>query len=142
MSEKSEGEYSLTLKINYETKFGESLCVVGSIPELGEWKHFKAHLTWSPGHTWVMKAPLVTNTPIFNYKYLVLKDKKGVSRWEKCTNRVADLKALSKSQKSPHVEIEDKWEIFKLKISILDLMPSQTHSLTVEVEGPGQFNAR
>ena len=32
--------YHLTLRIHYETKFGEYLCVTGDIEELGKWEQY------------------------------------------------------------------------------------------------------
>lgn len=51
---KQPNEYSLTFKIPYKTELGQSLCVVGSIGQLGNWKDFKAHLKWTEGHVWVL----------------------------------------------------------------------------------------
>ena len=53
--------YHLDLRVYYKTTFGESICVVGSIPELGNWKEFKCHMKWTEGHIWVTERPLVTN---------------------------------------------------------------------------------
>jgi len=36
-----QGDYCLTMKVKCEVKFGESLYVVGSIQELGNWKKCK-----------------------------------------------------------------------------------------------------
>jgi hypothetical protein len=48
--------------------------VVGSIPELGNWKDIKCHLTWTSGHIWVLEKPLIVSEPYFVYKY-IMKDK-------------------------------------------------------------------
>ena len=64
--------FSLSFKIFYETIPGESLCVVGSIPELGAWKTYKCHMTWTEGHIWVLEKPIITSEPYFFYKYVLM----------------------------------------------------------------------
>ena len=66
--------YSLMLSIFYETVPGESICVVGSIPELGGWEDLKAHMTWTDGHVWVLNRPVITARPYFSYKYVLVTD--------------------------------------------------------------------
>ena len=39
---------------------GESLCVLGSLPELGVWKEFKHHLKMTGDNVWESVKPLVT----------------------------------------------------------------------------------
>ena len=56
--------YQLTLKIHYETKFGEYLCVTGDIDELGNWENFICKLKWTEGHIWTTEAPIKTNKPV------------------------------------------------------------------------------
>ena len=53
-------QYSLNLSIQYATKLGESICVLGSIDELGNWKDHKCHLKWTEGHIWVTETPILT----------------------------------------------------------------------------------
>ena len=57
---KKDQECQVTFSIFYETKVGESICVLGSIEELGSWKEYKCHLTWTEGHIWVSKDPIIT----------------------------------------------------------------------------------
>ena len=74
-------KYQLTLRIKYQTNLGESLCVVGDIEELGNWKTFNCHMTWTEGHIWVLKDLPITSKPHFNYKYVVLQGGQP-STWE------------------------------------------------------------
>jgi hypothetical protein len=53
--------FHLTLRIHYETKFGEYLCVTGDIDELGNWEQYICKLKWTPGHMWVTETPIKTN---------------------------------------------------------------------------------
>ena len=41
-----DGFYALHFSLKYETRVGETLAVVGSLKELGEWKNYNCHLTW------------------------------------------------------------------------------------------------
>ncbi len=61
----SKSYYSLTLKIHFETKFGEYLAVTGNIKELGSWKEFTCKLIWSEGHVWKTPVPITTELPFF-----------------------------------------------------------------------------
>jgi hypothetical protein len=36
--------YLVNFTIPFETKFGQSVGIVGSVPELGEWREYKCHL--------------------------------------------------------------------------------------------------
>jgi len=69
--------YSFTLRVKYETIPGENVCVLGGIPELGNWKEFKAHMVWTPGHIWETVTPIITSTPMFKYKYALLDGENG-----------------------------------------------------------------
>lgn len=86
--------YNLTLKIKMETKFGESMSIVGSLPELGKWRDFKvAKMKWTEGHIWVMNIVLPAKSSIFMYKYVkVVNGNAGT--WEQGYNRIADLLSL------------------------------------------------
>lgn len=54
--------FKVTFQIKYQTVPGESLAVLGSIPELGNWekKSILHHLKWTDGHVWVSEKPLIT----------------------------------------------------------------------------------
>ena len=58
------------MSVKCETKFGQNLCVVGSIPELGSWKIFN-EMKWSEGHIWVLDKPIVTKALFLTYKYVL-----------------------------------------------------------------------
>lgn len=71
---------------------GQSLYVMGSIKELGEWKEFVCPLSWTEGHVWVTEE-MVLDQAIFKYKY-VLKEDNGATIWERGYDRIADLTLL------------------------------------------------
>mmetsp|Transcript_39384 Transcript_39384/g.60205 ORF Transcript_39384/g.60205 Transcript_39384/m.60205 type:complete len:122 (+) Transcript_39384:483-848(+) len=94
VSEATSTEYRLTLRIKYETKFGEQIAVVGNLPQLGNWNVKKALiLKWTPGHVWEVKDLRVTEKPYFMYKYIVLWHGRHRS-WEQGLDRIADLALL------------------------------------------------
>jgi hypothetical protein len=115
----SANEYMLTLKVRYETLLGQSLFVMGSIPELGNWKKYQCAMTWTEDHVWVTND-LVVKHPHFMYKYvLIMNDKETV--WEKGFNRIADLKILPQlamKNGAKTVEIYDQWESFTANFMI------------------------
>jgi len=134
--------YHVDLKVHYKTKFGESICILGSIPELGMWKDFKCHMRWTDGHIWVTEKPLVTNRYFFQYKYVLLdKERSNLIAWERGVDRIADLEILPKVLHSnthkfydfssglnlqseraydtiKKVELNDEWEAFNVCFSV------------------------
>jgi len=87
--------YNVNFKVFYQTIPGESICVLGSIPELGSWKTLKCHMTWTEGHVWQMCEPVVTHHSFFTYKYVLMdKNKTEMVRWESGVDRIADLRVL------------------------------------------------
>ena len=85
------------LSVHYQTNPGEDIYIVGSIPELGEWKERKCKMTWTDGHTWILDEPIITTAPFFRYKYVCArKDNKNEFRWETGVDRIADLRLLEK----------------------------------------------
>ena len=76
--------------------FGQTIIVLGSIPELDKWKKkgpFRHPLRWTEGDIWVSKEPLVTSNYFFHYKYAIVEDN-GVIGWERGVDRVADLEIM------------------------------------------------
>jgi len=78
----------------------------------------KHPLYWTPGHIWVSKKPLVTSTPIFQYRYTMDdEEKRHDAVTEEGLLRIADLPALPTSKedkvdkfsKTRAVMIEDQW---------------------------------
>lgn len=78
--------------MGYKTELGQSVCVVGGLDELGQWKQFKANMRWTEGHVWVLENVQISK-PYFQYKYVVMKDGRP-DRWEQGINRIADLALL------------------------------------------------
>jgi hypothetical protein len=129
--------YNVTMRIRYETALGESLCVIGDLEELGQWKTFKCMMRWTEGHVWVLDG-LSVKKPQVLYKYVLMKDEQP-TQWERGENRIADLRLLPESnpdgdilnevlmmgdsahKKEPgakNVELIDDWESFLIKMQV------------------------
>ena len=118
--------YKVELSVRYETKLGQELFVVGSIPELGNWEEFTCKMTWTEGHVWVSQDLFVQNTSTFQYKFVVNNPQDTeVSKnqiWESGFDRIANLTILD--DKSPKlasvktVEIFDEWETFYIEFVV------------------------
>ena len=86
--------------MRFQTKVGQDLCVLGSIPELNKWstgklEELKPNMVWTEGHIWQMVAPLKVSVPFFKYKYYLI-DKTGADNgcngWERGIDRIVDFK--------------------------------------------------
>jgi hypothetical protein len=92
-------EYSLTLKVNYETQWGQEIAILGNIPQFGNWDINKAYkMKWTPGHVWVAENIKIDETrgdkTYFMYKYVVLFNGHFQS-YERGLDRIADIKLLN-----------------------------------------------
>lgn len=56
-------------------------------------------MKWTTDHVWVLEK-LISSRSYFLYKYVVIRDGK-IKRWEKGTNRIADLSIL------PNLSLDD-----------------------------------
>jgi hypothetical protein len=160
------------LKIYFKTVPGESICVLGSIQELGAWKEIVCHLKWTEGHIWVTEKPIITSQPYFTYKYMQLDDdKKTMVKWEAGIDRIVDLRLLPEIKREEtkeftrivemapadidssdpfpidstnikHVELEDEWEMFKLRFSVFYPAESLDEELNLEVDKLGAETLR
>lgn len=98
--------------------------MVGSIPELGNWKEYKHKLLWGNGHVHLSTTPLITSESCFKYKYVILENGKMKS-WENGIDRIAELDFLPQRQ-SPetknlrHVQTDDIWEKYKIRFTVFD----------------------
>jgi len=66
-------------------------------------------MKWSEGHVWKLTIQVPSNTPVFQYKYVVLQEGNS-SIWEKGYNRIADLRLLRiQNSDSYDVSLFDRW---------------------------------
>ena len=81
-----------------ETRPGQSMCIVGSIPQLGKWKDYRVgQMKWSEGHIWQLNLNLTSKDTVFFYKYVKVNNG-NVEEWEQGYNRIADLLSLHQVQ--------------------------------------------
>ena len=52
--------YSVTFRVAKQVNPGETLCVMGSLPELGSWKEYKHKMKKVDGVFWESVTPLST----------------------------------------------------------------------------------
>lgn len=84
--------YKIKFSIHYETAFGQYLCIMGSLPQFGEWVEQTCKLEWSEGHIWTTQVEVNSLEP-FEYKYVIMQ--KGMEPiWECDPNRIADLRLV------------------------------------------------
>eukprot|EP00435_Cladocopium_sp_Y103_P060057 s1010_g21.t2 len=73
------------LVVQYSTKFGEELYVIGSCPELGEWDlGKKVHMGWFEGNFWKVKVAIPKERKAVEYKFII--GHNGNTRWEGGSN--------------------------------------------------------
>ena len=70
--------------------FGQQLCVIGSLHQLGDWTEFLGKMHWTNSHVWKFKMVCQMNQS-FEYKYIILNQDKVTQKWESGENRVMDL---------------------------------------------------
>ena len=76
----------IVFSINYNTIYGEEMGVIGSIPQLGNWSEYKLlKLKWSSGNTWSGTILFEPNIVDFEFKFVVMENKKVV-KWEEGEN--------------------------------------------------------
>jgi hypothetical protein len=91
--------YEVNFRIKYTSELGEDVFVIGDSPQLGSKSDLKKHpLVWTDGHIWVSKTPLVTSTPLFRYRYVMIDSRSG-KQVDKVggIKRIADLRSITSS---------------------------------------------
>ena len=75
----------VTFNINFHTVWGQKLCVVGSIPELGAWEPALAkEMSYKGEGNWQLELEVTTPVKDIEYRYfLSLSDKQIFEEWEK-----------------------------------------------------------
>ncbi len=96
---------NIKFNIDYRTRWGETLYISGSIPQLGGGNPARAIKMEIEGeYTWTMNIQIPDNIDTFEYKYIVRRDN-GTERieWGKCPHTFASGKQVHE------YEIHDKW---------------------------------
>lgn len=75
----------VTFNINFHTVWGQKLCIVGSIPELGAWKPALAkEMIYKGEGNWQLSLELSSDIQTIEYRYfLSVNDKQVFEEWEK-----------------------------------------------------------
>ena len=141
-------EYRVRFKINKAVNYGETVIVIGSIPELDRWTKQGPHhhiMRHTGNNNWESIEPLVTRSSFFHYKYACIKDN-YVQYWERGIDRCADLEIAPDANKSAdhmysaadrllandthiasvsdytgsikHIVMEEKWERFLISFMV------------------------
>ena len=77
----------VTFNINFHTVWGQKLCIVGSLPELGSWEPALAkEMNYKGDGNWQLELELELTSPqqTIEYRYfLSINDKQIFEEWEK-----------------------------------------------------------
>ena len=96
----------ITLRIQYNTSFGQTLYVCGSPLALGGWDSSRAYeMVFTPGSVWQTSFVIPTDRPgTFEYKYIV-KSSDGSCNWESGANHTLSYNPRRYSV----ITVSDNW---------------------------------
>lgn len=141
--------YQIWFKVHFDSKFGEEVCVFGSIPELGGWKTHKYRLKWTEGNYWVSDKPCVTESRHFCYKYRVLGPDGEPTKWEEGADRICQPELLPDGTHGQvldkvgaatlaggrNVAIHDDWERYSVNFQVFDPLYKPGDQMWIETSG-------
>lgn len=80
----------VTFNINFHTVWGQKLCIVGSLPDLGAWNpSFAREMHYTGDGNWQLQLELPADIQAFEYRYFIRANDKSVfEEWEK-NHRIA-----------------------------------------------------
>jgi len=82
----------VTFAIRCKTQLGESVCILGSAPELGAWDASSAvEMTWTEDHVWRAEVAVAPGGQVVECKALVVSGNKVT--WEKGDNHKLTIAA-------------------------------------------------
>ena len=94
----------LSFKVDYNTAWGENLCLVGSIVELGAWDDSKALKMNYENGAWTISIEIADTTKKFEYSFIVKHDNGNIRReWGK-------PHAFKASKSVTSYTLVDKWQ--------------------------------
>lgn len=131
--------YTFYLGVNYQTKFGENLYVVGSIPELGNWNPEKGlKLNYHDGYDWTSALRLDGKPQLIQYKYVVYNAELGYAKWEDGENRVLNM--MSPDCLKPETYNIEQWNHREVVIRIkYDCGSKETLAISGDYQGLGYW---
>ena len=85
----------MIFSINYNTFYGEEVCILGSSPKLGIWKLSGAlHLKWNKGNVWKGEINIeVDDLQDFEFKFVIV-EKGKIKYWESGDNNIVNFTGL------------------------------------------------
>ena len=96
-------------EMHYETKFGETVCVLGSHEAMGAWELERATaLEWHEGSVWKLSVELPAGG-VFFYKYIVKGANGEVLRWQDGSNSMLVLPESWNVPNGSHYLVEDNF---------------------------------
>ena len=103
ISKKKKNEHKIkkiTFQIQYNTKIGEDIGLLGSIKELGQWAQKNAlRMYWNKGNIWKTTIDIsFTEINSFEYKFALFSNG-NIIEWESGDNRLFNLSDIQKSIK-------------------------------------------
>ncbi|KAL2265375.1 hypothetical protein VTJ83DRAFT_6475 [Remersonia thermophila] len=105
-------EVYVTFNERVSTQWGETIKVVGSVPELGNWDISKAVTLSASGYTssdplWSLTVPITGNGKTVEYKYIKISN--GNVVWESDPNRRVTLRGASSQGGCAAQSVYDHW---------------------------------
>lgn len=96
----------VAFNINFHTVWGQKLCIVGSIPELGSWQPALAkEMNYSGEGNWQLQLELPSDIQTIEYRYFLrVNDKQIFEEWEKNHRLVMD-------EQTKQYTLYDYWQI-------------------------------
>ena len=85
----------IIFSIDYNSLFGEEVCILGSSPKLGLWKLSDAlHLKWNLGNIWTGEIDVeVEDLQDFEFKFVII-EKDKIKYWESGNNNIVNFTGL------------------------------------------------
>ena len=88
---------SIAFSVYFNSKFGENVCVLGSIPEFGNWSLNGAlFLGWNKGNIWKGERKIERDINYFEFKFVIV-EKNKIKWWQKAGgNNKINLEEITK----------------------------------------------
>ncbi len=75
----------IAFHINFHTVWGQKVCIVGSIPQLGSWEPaFAQEMNYTGDGNWQLQLELPEDVPSIEYNYFLrVNDRQSIEEWER-----------------------------------------------------------
>jgi len=137
----SNKEYHMHFRVKKKLPPGQSVHILGGIPELGMWDKTKIYcrLVWTEGDHWITETPVITNKYYFQMKYATMDNaSQKFIAYETGIDRLVDCEILDPmasghyrnfmfnnrpGRDSKCVILEDIYEAFEVVFSVSHPVP-------------------